>query len=1234
MDSRLPVAKRTRSREALMFREYHERIKKKLEIGGSESMTQSASTVKEDESVKLPAKSIGSGNKNVEVDCGVDSEVHIVCEEESANVGGRDKGKSVVGGNVGAKDKGKSIVGAIVGRKGKGKSIVCEGMDNTMTIMIDDSDEDVVFLGDEDDLRVEEHDDVVCLNDEDDGLGESSSFYSNDVDENGGLNCDGEKTSGVAGHESFSDDDDDDGLEEFSDDLMVFSSEEDNDDTEDEDYVDGNSDSSAMVEEASSSSEEVNDVNSSSEEEEENYGVREIKKRGSDGGDKSKRVENLGSSNAEAELGTASNPFSEEDLDSLTILRDGDNDDSDDAQTHQRVCKSVAKKWPTRYGRGKDNKILHTVSKQHKGKLGKSKIKHNSMMKDQDVASNPFSEEDLDSLTKLRDSDNDDSDDAQTHQRVCKTVAKKWPTRYGRGKDNKILHTVSRQHKGKLGKSKIKNNSMMKDQDVEEILLSSILNGEEIPLENSLFSKSERSQLNDDTVLPLKFYFGYEEPTPPEKSEFEKELDNLWTDMDFAIASSAIGHTDSSMDKNEVKLASEVEQDQSTLCSQGKHQLIHDDEIGIICKFCSFVQLEIRYVVPPFAKNPSGRYRRDSRIEDDPGPSDLHFQDSDFDSQSGLDPSCSQAEGTVWDLVPGVKNNMYPHQCEGFEFIWRNIAGGIDLDKLKHSTISDGGNGCIISHAPGTGKTRLAIVFIQAYMKMYPACRPVIIAPCNMLLTWEDEFKKWKTGITFHNLNSPVLSGTELLEIQNPHESLIRTMKLLSWKKGGGVLGVSYSRFKIIVGSKKNTEKKSREVDEQMKKILLELPGIFVFDEGHIPRNEQTDLFKSLSEIQTEKRIILSGTPFQNNFEELFNTFYLVRPKFADGMRSGRLRDSVTKRGRKRKGEKGQWTYLTSSIGKDADDRLSDEKKLDELRTVIAPFVHVHKGTVLQDSLPGLRQSVVVLRPFDLQKRLLEGAEAIGDMIKQNWYVSLIAAHPSLLLEQSNENEELIDNRAELERLRLNPEVGIKTKFLMELLRLSEALNEKVLVFSQYIKPLTLIRDQLRESFDWIEGREVLYMDGKQDVRLRQSSINVFNDPSSEVKVLLASKTACCEGINLVGASRLVLLDVAWNPSVDRQAISRAYRLGQKKFVHVYRLITSGTMEEKKCSRQARKDWLSKSVFTSDEEANAWKISSNTIEDKILEEMVQHDKQKYIENIIEEYDESKLIDTYGILGER
>ena len=82
-------------------------------------------------------------------------------------------------------------------------------------------------------------------------------------------------------------------------------------------------------------------------------------------------------------------------------------------------------------------------------------------------------------------------------------------------------------------------------------------------------------------------------------------------------------------------------------------------------------------------------------------------------------------------------------------------------------------------------------------------------------------------------------------------------------------------------------------------------------------------------------------------------------------------------------------------------------------------------------------------------------------------------------------------------------------------------------------------------------------MDGKLDVNQRQISINSLNDPKSDVKVLLASTKACSEGISLIGASRVVLLDVLWNPSVEQQAISRAYRTGQKKFVHVYCPVTS-----------------------------------------------------------------------------
>ncbi|KAL8529260.1 hypothetical protein ACS0TY_006620 [Phlomoides rotata] len=118
----------------------------------------------------------------------------------------------------------------------------------------------------------------------------------------------------------------------------------------------------------------------------------------------------------------------------------------------------------------------------------------------------------------------------------------------------------------------------------------------------------------------------------------------------------------------------------------------------------------------------------------------------------------ARVKGTVWDLVPGIEQGMFPHQREGFKFIWRNIAGDIIIDNLKQDASSS--RGCIISHAPGTGKTRLTIVFLQTFLKQYPGCCPMIIALKGMLLNWESEFSEWNFNVQFHNLNKE-LSGKE-----------------------------------------------------------------------------------------------------------------------------------------------------------------------------------------------------------------------------------------------------------------------------------------------------------------------------------------------------------------------------------------------------------------------------------------------------------------------------------------
>jgi DNA repair and recombination RAD54-like protein len=124
--------------------------------------------------------------------------------------------------------------------------------------------------------------------------------------------------------------------------------------------------------------------------------------------------------------------------------------------------------------------------------------------------------------------------------------------------------------------------------------------------------------------------------------------------------------------------------------------------------------------------------------------------------------------------------------------------------------------------------------------------------------------------------------------------------------------------------------------------------------------------------------------------------------------------------------------------------------------------------------------------------------------------------HLSLFLEDTlMEQEESAVDKDRLEKHRLNNNVGIKTKFLGEFLSLCVASNEKVLVFSQFLRPLSLIIDQLKLVLKWTEDEKILYIYGK--VKNRQSLIHIFNDANNQVEILLASK-------KLVPSKKLLLM--------------------------------------------------------------------------------------------------------------
>ncbi|KAI5430493.1 hypothetical protein KIW84_034904 [Lathyrus oleraceus] len=677
-----------------------------------------------------------------------------------------------------------------------------------------------------------------------------------------------------------------------------------------------------------------------------------------------------------------------------------------------------------------------------------------------------------------------------------------------------------------------------------------------------------------------------------QKTKEEEELAKLWDEMERSLremeAESMIGKYETSH-KNI--------RNPSISC---EHDLRLNEEIGVCCRLCHWVKTEIKHVSEPVVDKFPNEVSRKSAPFDDVNVSHFdgsQFKLSDNDSKSNF----LHSEGIVWDLIPDVKHTLYPHQQEGFEFIWKNLAGSIDLHKLKNADPQREG-GCIISHAPGTGKTRLTIVFLGAYLKVFPKCLPVIVAPASLLLTWEEEFKKWDIGVPFHNLSNLELSGKEhgdalhLLSRSNSADTT-RMAKLISWNKERSVLGISYNLYEKLAGGGGSYDEKNKK-QEIMGNVLREKPGVLVLDEGHTPRNKTSGIWKVLSKSQTKKRIILSGTPFQNNFLELYNILTLVKPSFV-------LPDELKKFCQKPEQKKAtkEWSWQPDS---------GSDDKIKQLKLLMDPLVHVHKGAILQKKLPGIRNRVLRLKPDSLQKQTIDSIQSSQKTFIFEHKLTMASIHPSLFLEcDLLKKEESVVDKDLLEKVRLDPNKGVKTKFLVEFVRLCDAASEKVLVFSQFIKPLRLIIDQLSLACNWTEGKEMLFMDGEVDLKGKQSLIHNFNDAKCQAKILLASVKANSEGISLVGASRVVLLDVVWNPSVKRQAISRAYRIGQKRVVYTYHLLIDGTTECVKHCKQAEKDRLSELVFQGKNNDNdELEKSGVEFEDSILEKMIHHRELK------------------------
>lgn len=562
-------------------------------------------------------------------------------------------------------------------------------------------------------------------------------------------------------------------------------------------------------------------------------------------------------------------------------------------------------------------------------------------------------------------------------------------------------------------------------------------------------------------------------------------------------------------------------------------------------------------------------------------------------SSTGVDepvPSCRirSAEG---DLIaaevsvhPRHMKHMKPHQLEGFNFLVRNL-------------VTDKPGGCILAHAPGSGKTFMLISFIQSFLAKYPDARTLIVLPKGILSIWKNELQRWQVEdiplFDFYTVKAD--NRSQQLDV------------LLSWENQKSILFLGYKQFASIV-----CEASSDRITAACQERLLTVPSLLILDEGHTPRNESTDIVNSLAKVQTPRKVVLSGTLFQNHVKEVFSILNLVRPKFLRTESSRVIKRRILSRVNipgNRKSIKGNidaaFYELVEETLRNDDNYKRKINVIQDLREMTDNVLHYYKGDFLEE-LPGLVDLTVLLNLSYKQKEIVQKLGKL-DKFKRISVGSAVYIHPRLkeIAEKSPSDRGFSDEKIDSIIDSLDVKDGIKTKFFLTLLSLTEAAGEKLLAFSQYHLPMKFLERTLVRLKGWRVGKEIFMITGESSAEERELFTEQFNS-SPDAKILFGSIRACGEGISLVGASRVVILDVHLNPSVTRQAIGRAFRPGQEKKVFTYRLIAADSPEEDDHDTSFKKELISKmwfewSQYSGHQEFELEKIDINDSGDMFLE---------------------------------
>jgi SNF2 family DNA or RNA helicase len=323
-----------------------------------------------------------------------------------------------------------------------------------------------------------------------------------------------------------------------------------------------------------------------------------------------------------------------------------------------------------------------------------------------------------------------------------------------------------------------------------------------------------------------------------------------------------------------------------------------------------------------------------------------------------------------------------------------------------------------------------------------------------------------------------------------------------------------------------------------------------ILDESQAIKNPDSNIAKAVRELKCKNRLILSGTPIENSTLDLWSQMAFVNPGLlgTQGFFKNEFLNPIEKK--------------------------QDEVKTKRLYSIIKPFIlRRHKSQVATE-LPEKIENVTYCKMTPAQEQEYEKVKSnyrnlILESIEEKGMNS-----SQLLLLQGLTKLRQIANHPKMVDGEYGGDSG-KLEDVIHMLQNALGNNHKILIFSQFVKHLSIFRDYLDN-----QKMNYAYLDGT--TKDRQGQVDLFQN-NEDVKIFLISLKAGGVGLNLTAADFVFILDPWWNPAIEAQAVDRAYRIGQKNTVFTYKFITTNTVEEKILNLQKNKQKLASDLITTEE---------------------------------------------------